>query len=131
MRRTFYCYQAPPRAKLYLALIDQADVYLNGNILAQDSAASTSWNTARAWDLQGKIRSGKNVFALAVKNSVKTAYGVFPYFSYTYTSNEYVPQPPGSAAPLDPKLFAEGTYTFPSIKNFPETKTHVKKAEGK
>ena len=40
-------------------------------------------------------------------------------------------EPPGSPAPLDTKLVAEGTYVFPSIRNFPETKAHMKKTAGK
>jgi hypothetical protein len=28
---------------------------------------------------------------------------------------------------MDPRQVAEGTYVFPAIKNFPETKAHVKK----
>jgi hypothetical protein len=113
--------------------IDQVDAYLNSNLLPQDSAvaASPSWNKAHVWDLQGKIRSGKNVIALAVKNNIKMAYGVFPYLVYTSTTNDYLPQPPGSPAPLDTKLVAEGTYVFPSIRNFPETKAHMKKMTGK
>jgi hypothetical protein len=131
LRRTFYCSQAPPRAVLYLMAIDQVDAYLNGILLPRDSAMSASWNKACMWDLQGKIRSGKNVIALAVKNNIKMAYGVFPYLVYTSTTNDYLPQPPGSPAPLDTKLVAEGTYVFPSIRNFPETKAHMKKTAGK
>jgi hypothetical protein len=131
IRRTFFCYQAPAQAKLYLAAIDQMNLYLNGNLLPQDSAASAVWNKANQWDLQGKIRAGKNVLALAVKNNIRMAYGVLPYLVYTSITNDYVPQPPGSPTPLDPKQVAEGTYVFPSIKNFPETKAHMKKTAQK
>lgn len=131
IRRTFFCYQAPSQAKLYLVAIDQVDAYLNGILLPKDSSASAAWSKAQVWDLQGKIRSGKNVAALAVKNSIKTAYGVLPCLVYTSSTDNYIPQPPGSPAPMDPKKVAEGTYVFPAIKNFPETKAHIRKTEGK
>ena len=128
LRRTFYCYQTPPKAKLYLAAIDQADVYLNGALLPSDTAASAIWNKAHAWDLQGKMRAGKNVIALAGKNNIKMGYGVYANMMYTAMADEYVPQPPGSLAPLEIKSVAQGVYVFPTIKNFLEKNGPAKKA---
>jgi hypothetical protein len=128
MRRSFYCYQAPPKAKLYLAAIDQVDAYLNGALLPPDTSTSALWNKAHVWDLQGKMRSGKNVIALTVKNNIKMGYGVYANMVYTATADEYVPQPPGSPAPLEIKSVAQGVYVFPVIKNFLEKTGPVKKA---
>ena len=67
----------------------------------------------------GKMREGKNVLAVYVKNNIRMGYGFMPLLSYTVSTNEFLPQPPQSTAPLDPKQTAEGIYQFPAITNFP------------
>ncbi|HEX7511135.1 MAG TPA: tetratricopeptide repeat protein [Chitinivibrionales bacterium] len=126
-RRTFYCSQAPGRAMLYCAAIDQAEVFLNGKSLPQDTALSITWNKAQKWDLVGKLREGKNVIAVVIQNNIKMGYGLLPYLTYSVIGYDYLPQPPGAGAPMEPALISEEKYRFPPIKNFPAFKRQQKK----
>ena len=118
LRRTFNCPQVPQKATLYCAAIDQFDLYLNGALLPQDTSSKDTWYHAQQWNLVGKLREGKNVIALFVRNGFTMGYGAFPYLSYSINGYEYVPQLPGALAPMDPKLASEKVYNFPAIKNF-------------
>jgi hypothetical protein len=66
----------------------------------------------------GKLREGKNVLAVYVNAAGLGAYGLMPYCSYTVMANHFLPQPPGCAAPLDPRQVSESVYVFPVITNF-------------
>jgi len=127
IRRSFYCPQAPVSAVFYCAAIDQAEVYLNGKPLQQDTALSATWNKAHKWDLVGKMREGKNVIAVTVINNIQMGYGLLPYLLYSVMGYDYTPQPPGAAAPLDPALVSEEKYVFPLVKNFPVSRRQQKK----
>jgi hypothetical protein len=122
IRRTFYCPQVPLKAEFSLSAIDQFNAYLNGDSLFQDTCATLNWNHPHKWNLLGKIREGKNVLALFVKNSGLSEYGVFPYLAFTVTTREFLPQLPDAAAPTTLKAVSETAYDFPSIKNFPSIK---------
>jgi tetratricopeptide (TPR) repeat protein len=127
IRRAFYCPQVPQNAVLYCAGIDKYEAYLNGNRLAPDTTLSAVWNQAKKWDLTGKMREGKNVLALWAQNTINVGYGVFPYLTYSAAGADYLAQPPGAAAAMDPALIAEGKFAFPEIKNFSVSRQQPKK----
>ncbi len=118
VRRSFYCPQVPREASIHIAAIDQYELYVNGNPVPGDTAKTAAWHRAHKADLMGKIREGKNVIALFVRNNLSLGYGVFPYVRYLVAGYDYVPQLPDEKEPLDPKTAAEGVYAFPVIKNF-------------
>jgi tetratricopeptide (TPR) repeat protein len=128
LRRVFFNYDILKEAQLWAAGIDECAVYLNEKPLAPSPADTLQWTKAKKWDCMGKLREGKNVLAVFVKNNVKTEYGFMPYLSYTVSTFEYLPQPPGTTSPLDPKKVAEGTYVFPAIANFSLPVAAAKKA---
>jgi len=84
--------------------------------------ATLDWAHAQDWDLLGKLRDGKNVLAVFVRNNIRLGFGCMPYLTYTVAANSYVPQPPGIAAPLDAVKVTEGAWEFPAIDNFTLTK---------
>lgn len=114
-RRVFYNYDALREGQLWLAGIDECNVFVNEKALPPDTS---DWTKAKKWDLMGKLRDGKNVLAVRVKNNIRLGFGFMPYCTYAVSTNEFLPQPPGSASPLDPKLVAEGAYSFPTVANF-------------
>jgi tetratricopeptide (TPR) repeat protein len=117
-RRTFYCPQVPLKAVLQCAAIDQFDVYLNGALLSPGAGAGAEWFKAQEWNLMGKIREGKNVIAIVAINNIGLGCGIFPLLKYSVIGYDYMPQLPGAASPMDPKLVAGNVYSFPIIKNF-------------
>jgi TolA-binding protein len=117
-RRTFFNYDALKEAKLWVLAIDDYSVYFNEKPLPPQPGDTSDWTKAKSWTLMGKIREGKNVLAIYVKNNIRMGYGLMPLLTYTVSTSEFLPQPPQSIAPLDPKLTAEGTYQFPIIANF-------------
>ena len=118
-RRVFYNYDMLKEAKLWLLGIDEYTVYFNERQLMPQAGDTLDWTKAKTWSLMGKMREGKNVLAVYVKNNIRMGYGFMPLLSYTVSTNEFLPQPPQSTAPLDPKQTAEGIYQFPAITNFP------------
>jgi hypothetical protein len=114
-RRVFYNYDVLRAGQLWLAGIDECNVSVNEKALPPDTS---DWTKAKKWDLMGKLRDGKNVLAVRVKNNIRLGFGFMPYCTYTVSTNEFLPQPPGSAQPLDPKVVAEGVYSFPAVANF-------------
>ena len=94
---------------------------------AADPVSEESYARSAARELTGKMREGKNVLALWVRNAINLGYGVFPYLSYSAAGADYLPQPPGAASAMDPALVAEGKYAFPAIKNFSVSRQQPKK----
>jgi TolA-binding protein len=127
-RRVFYSKGSAQEPRLRVAAIDSYAVCLNGQALPVDSTQMSSWRKVRIWDLAGKLRDGKNVLAISVRNSSHAGYGVFPVLSMKTTEYEYIPQPPGSDSPLDPKEIADGSFKFFFIKNFSEDAKETKKS---
>jgi len=117
-RRVFYNYDMLKDAKLSVAAIDEYTVYFNEKQLMPSIGDTMDWTKAKQWNLMGKIRDGKNVLAVYVKNKIRMGCGLIPALSYTVSTNAFVPQPPQSASPLDPKLATEAVYQFPPIANF-------------
>jgi tetratricopeptide (TPR) repeat protein len=118
-RRVFYNYDALREARLWLLGIDEYAVYFNEKPLLPEAGDTLDWTKAKTWNLMGRMREGKNVLAVYVKNNIRMGYGLMPQLSYTVSANEFLPQPPQAASPLDPKQVAEGVYQFPAITNFP------------
>ena len=114
-----------------LVAIDEFDCYLNGVLLSQDTTRTDAWQQAKRLNVLGKLREGKNVIALYVKNTLNMGYGVFPYLHYIAAGYEYMAQLPDSLSPMDPKLVAENTYAFPVIKNFQEVKQAMPHISGR
>jgi tetratricopeptide (TPR) repeat protein len=127
-RRVFFNYDMLKDGQLWVAGMEEYAVFLNEKQLVPAPGDSADWTKAKNWDLMGKLRDGKNVLALRATANTKAGYGVMPYCTYTVSTNEYLPQPPGSTTPLDPKQVAEGAYAFPAIANFPVPAAAVKKA---
>ena len=127
-RRVFYNYDLLKNAQLWLVGIDECTVFLNEKPLTVAPGDTLEWTKAKKWDLMGKLRDGKNVLAVYVKNNIRMGFGFMPYCTYTVSTNDFLPQPPGSTEPLDPKLVAEGAYAFPAIANFPVPAKTPKKA---
>jgi TolA-binding protein len=126
-RRVFYNYDMLKDAKLWLVGIDEYNVYLNEKPLMPAAGDTADWTKAKQWDLIGKLRDGKNVLAVFVRNNIRMGYGLLPLLSYTVSTNAFLPQPPQSTTPLDPRLVAEGVYQFPAITNFVMPAAQVKK----
>jgi hypothetical protein len=120
-RRVFYNYDMLKQADLYITGIDDQTVYLNEQLLLPSAADTFDFRTAKHWDLMGKMREGKNLLAVYVKNNMRIGCGLLPLLTYTVVMAEYLPQPPGVQTPLDVKKVAEGTWTFPGITNFSVT----------
>ncbi len=118
-RRMFFNYDLLKDATLWFAAVDDYKVFCNEKQLIVDEKDTTDWTKAKKWNLMGKLREGKNVLAVYVKNNIKLGNGCMPYLSYSVVTSMYVPQPPKATAPLDPKQVSEGIYQFPTIANFP------------
>jgi TolA-binding protein len=118
-RCVFYNYDLLKDAKLWILGIDQYSVYFNEKALVPKAGDSLDWTKAKTWDLMGRMREGKNVLAVYVKNNIRMGYGLMPLLSYTVSTSEFLPQPPQSTMPLDLRQTAEGAYQFPVITNFP------------
>ncbi len=127
-RRVFYNYDALKDAHMWLAGVDECAVWLNGKMLSPSPGDTLDWTKVKTWDLMGKLREGKNVLAVLVRNNIRMGFGFMPYCSYTVSATDFVPQPPGATEPLDPKLVAENTFVFPAIPNFPVPSGAAKKA---
>ena len=117
-RRSFYIKEPPHQAKLFLAAIDNYTVFINEEKLPIDSAAFTQWNVAQSWDLTKKVRRGKNVLSVDVRNNNGVDYGLFPYLKLKVTSYDYLPKFPNTEEALDKKSVSENFWTFPHIENF-------------
>jgi TolA-binding protein len=130
IRRTFYCPQAPLKVTFQCAAIDQFEIYLNGMLLSPGTATA-EWYKAQEWNFAGKIREGKNVLAIAVKNNIGLGYGVFPCLKYTVIGYDYVPQLPGAQSTMDPRLASGSAYSFPIIKNFQTLKQPTANKSGR
>jgi hypothetical protein len=126
-RRVFYNYDPLKEAILWLAGIDEYTVFLNEKPLAPAAGDTADWTKAKQWNLVGKMRDGKNVLAVFVKNNIHMGYGLMPVLSYTVSTYAFLPQAPQTTAPLDPKQVAEGVYQFPAIVNFTMPAVQVKK----
>ena len=126
-RRTFYVKGTAMTPTLSMAAVDSYAVYLNGTELPVDSLHRASWKKTRFWDLNGKIRDGKNVLAVAVRNRSGAAWGMFPELRMKTIDYEYVAQPPGADAPLDAGEIADGVFKFLYIKNFSDDVKDSKK----
>jgi len=118
-RRMFFNYDMLKEATLWFAAVDDYTVYCNEKQLVVDAKDTSDWTKAKKWDLIGKLREGKNVLAIYVKNNIKLGFGCMPSLTYSVLTNAYVPKPPQSTVPLDPKQVSEGAYQFPVIANFP------------
>jgi hypothetical protein len=122
LRRTFYNTDVLKEAHLWISAIDEYHVFLNEKQLVPITPDTLDWAHAQDWDLLGKLRDGKNVLAVFVRNNIRLGFGCMPYLTYTVAANSYVPQPPGIAAPLDAVKVTEGAWEFPAIDNFTLTK---------
>jgi TolA-binding protein len=116
-RRVFYNNEMLKEAQLWVAALGECGVFLNEKRLTTSTDA-VDWTKGQKWDLMGKLREGKNVLAVYVNAAGLGAYGLMPYCSYTVLANDFLPQPPGCAAPLDPRQVSESAYVFPVITNF-------------
>jgi tetratricopeptide (TPR) repeat protein len=116
-RRTFYIKELPHKATLYAHALGSATFFLNGQVLGADSMRTGSAK-AQSWDLLGVIREGKNVVAAQVSRQDSAAYGLLPFMHLLVTHNEYLPQPPGWAAPMALADASVPRYAFPVIENF-------------
>lgn len=117
-RRVFYTNEPPHGATLTLTAINSFTVYLNGHQLSNDTSSQQQWTEARTWDLTGKLRKGKNILAVYVRNNTTLGYGLYPYLAYTVTDYDYLPKFPGMEDIIDKKEISEDTYVFPTIQNF-------------
>ena len=117
-RRSFYIKEPLHQAKLFLAAIDNYTVFVNEEKLPIDSAAFTHWNIAQSWDLTKKIRRGKNVLAVEVRNNKGVDFGLFPYLKLKVTAYDYLPKFPNTEEALDKKSVSENFWIFPHIENF-------------
>lgn len=122
-RRTFYLKEPPHKAELFLTAIDNYRAFMNEEKLPIDSTFSKQWTIARSWDITKKIQRGKNVLAIAVHNTMKKEYGLFPFLRLKVTTYDYMPRFPNTEEPIDKKNISEDVWVFPYIENFsPEKK---------
>lgn len=116
-RRKFYVTQAPHKAELSLAAAEHFQVFFNGDTLTTESLLPMPWHMASSWDLVGKLRQGKNILAVRVWGD-GSAKGLLPHLRISVTAYDYLPQFPGTDAPVAIEQLSEDTYAFPFIKNF-------------
>jgi hypothetical protein len=119
-RRTFYTNELTHSAELLLAAAGPIHAFFNGEELrpADSSGTPPAEGEPYRYDLQGKIRKGKNVLGVSLDNTNGGNSEVYAYLEATVSALDYVPRPPGSDGPLDATAVAEGVYKFPFIKNF-------------
>jgi hypothetical protein len=117
-RREFTLPTQPREAICLIAGIDDITVYCNGESLHIDSTEALQWQRAKRFDLTGKIRTGTNVCAVRVHNTLQLDYGLWVYAHFIVQTGEFVAQPPGRDAPLDSREVGKGRYTFPPVENF-------------
>jgi hypothetical protein len=129
-RRVFFNYDVLKDANLTVIGIDDYTVYFNEKRLEPQPGDTADWTKAKTWNLMGKMRDGKNVLAIYVTNNIRMGYGLMPLISYTVSTSEFLPQPPQSVSPLDPRQAAEGAYRFPAIANFAIPAAQVNKKQG-
>ena len=118
LRQAFYFKETPLSATLYATAVDDYTIYFNGTELPQDTGEARPWNRAGQWDLMGKVRAGKNVLAMLVKNRLKIGAGAYVHLETTISSFDFFPATPQNGSPLQSLAVAAGNYLFPVIKNF-------------
>ncbi|MDD5674229.1 MAG: tetratricopeptide repeat protein [Chitinivibrionales bacterium] len=117
-RRTFFALSSPQEAQLYYAARGSVQLFVNGEMIAADTAAARGEPLpVRKAALAGKLREGKNVVALSVVKDAGAAYGCWPLLVYSSQEAFYAPRLPGRGAPLD-SAGSAGNYVFPKIQNF-------------
>ncbi len=117
-RREFYLTTQPEHASCAITAADELEIYINDHRLVLDSTEALNWQRAARFDLLGKLRSGKNVISLHVKNNIQLTYGVWIRAQFVIQKSHYLPQPPGHTQPLSPDKVKKGNYDFPSVPNF-------------
>ena len=117
-RRSFYLKDPPLSAELTIAAIDDYEIFINDVKVAKDSSNLGMWQKANSYNLDGKLRKGKNCLAIKVTNTLHMGYGLLPRLKMQVIVDTYLPKFPTSDTTVDKKSLSSERYTFPSIKNF-------------
>lgn len=117
LRRTFTIPQMPHESQLFFAGNGIYTIFVNGVLLAVDSASSSPV-PVRKFDLMSKVRSGKNVIAIKTVMKQADLYGIKPMILFTTGTKLSHPKPPGHTTPLSLEEVRIDKYTFPLITNF-------------
>jgi tetratricopeptide (TPR) repeat protein len=124
-RRTIMMNEMPLAATLMLHSTGTVSVFLNGIPVAPDSISATT--KTGSWNLIGKLRTGKNAFAIKVSTTGPAAGILYHMLVLRISRLSFAARPPGQDKHLSDEEIRSDVYKFPFIKNFSPEGAAVKK----